>query len=213
MTEAIARSLYARPQPQTQGQPAVPPITYSRAFFEGPTLTSSVRDRFVSRAAGLTDRGALPNHSVLVVGSAFGWTLEHLTNLGVSDVWGIEPGSYLWNAPDSEWAAGMKVRTANDWIGSGTEVDSLNAIGVSGQARFNWILDEDAAPAHTDTELPTFYAALEDRLQGNNLARIVHVVTPIRPDGIPGDSSQNWKTLTEWEATAPAHTWVDARSL
>lgn len=208
LTETLARTLYKRRAPQTADNP-VPPITYSRAFYD-----RDIDYLFTNRASGMTSLGVLTNHSVLVVGSAFGFLLEELLALGVVDAYGIEPGSWCWDAAnDGEWPVGVKARTANDWIGSGTEQASLTGLaGVTGQAKFNWIIDEDAAPAHSDAELPAFLAGLEARLQGNVKGRIVHVVTPLDPASGPGDSSQNWKTLADWETWAPDHTWVSARA-
>ena len=211
--EQLARSLYKRHQPSTHlaGEPPQPttPLTYGREFFQG---RGRLQSRFQNRASGMTSLGVLTNHSVLVVGSAFGYLMAELDALGI-ETWGIEPGPWFWRSEnDSEWEAGMKARTAQDWIGSGTEVDSFNAIGVSGQAKFNWIVDEDAAPAHSDAELPAFIAGLEARLQGNVKGRIVHIVTTMSNRG-PGDSSQNWKSLADWQAVAPDHTWLDARNI
>ena len=199
LTESLAQALYFRRVPGGVAH-------YEQARFQG-----AMSNLFTNRASGITSLGVLTNHSILVVGSAYGNLIAELINAGISDVFGIEPGGLFWNpANDGEWVAGMKARTAQDWIGSGTEVASLTALpGVSGQARFNWIIDEDAAPAHTDAELPAFIAGLEARLQGNARGRIVHLVTA----ELSGDSSQNWKTLEQWQAVAPDHTWVDVRSL
>lgn len=215
MTDALARALYRRGQPgmHLDGDTPDPvaPLTYGRAFFDVDLL----RDRFTNRASGVVSRGVLTNHSVLVVGSGFGYEMEALIAAGVTDVWGIEPGPYFWDPANlTEWAPGMQVRTANDWVGSGTEVGALAALpGVGGQARFNWILDADAAPAHTDAELPAFIAGLEARLQGNARSRIVHLVSASLTTGFGGDSSQNWKTLADWQAVAPDHSWVNVRAL
>lgn len=207
MTEALARTLYKRRAPQSPGNP-VPPITYSRAFWD-----RDIDYLFTNRASGITSLGVLTNHSVLVVGSGFGFLVEELLSLGVN-AYGIDPGAWFWDpVNDSEWPTGVKERTANDWMGSGTEQASLVTLpGISGQARFNWIIDEDAAPAHSDAEIPAFITSLENRLQGNVKGRIVHVVTPLDPASGPGDSSQNWKTLADWETWAPDHTWVSARA-
>ena len=208
--EALVRALYMRPQPQTVinsvVQNPVPPLTYGAAYMLDDL-------RFDTRKDWLTGYGLDNNAQVLVVGSAFGYMMRYLHDAGITDVWGIDPGPWYWDAAnDSDWATGMKALTANDWIGSGTEQASLDALpGVPNNEQFGWILDEDAAPAHSDTKLPTFISALEDRLQGNAKGRIVHIVTPLQVEQGPGDSSQNWKPLADWKAVAPDHTWVDNR--
>lgn len=205
-TEALVRSLHMSNRPSVDG---VYPIakTYSAEWFD------PARTEFETRKDWLTGYGLDNNAQVLVVGSGFGYLMEKLIDAGIADVWGIEPGSWFWDAAnDGEWAAGMKARTANDWIGSGTEQASLDALpGVPNNERFNWILDEDAAPMHSDAELPAFISGLEGRLQGNAKSRIVHLVTPTPAPG-PGDSAVNWKTMAEWKAVAPDHTWVNIQT-
>ena len=208
LDETLTRSLYRQPQPQTHaaGQPVTNPVpawTYGRDFYR------NMGDLFTNRASGMVNLGVATNASMLVVGSAFGYLMEALITVGIADVWGIEPGGWFWDAAnDAEWAVGMKARTADDWIGSGTEQASLNALGIPGQARFTFIIDEDAATMHSDAELPVFIAGCEARLQGNARGRIIHLVTPTPLAG-PGDSAVNWKTLTEWKAVAPSHRWFD----
>lgn len=206
MTEALAPSLYRRAGPSIDG--SIPEVySYGRTFWQ-----DNLNTLFTNRASGITNLGVATNAAILVVGSAFGYLMEALNQVGVDEIWGIEPGEYFWNpARDTDWAVGMKARTVQDWIGSGTEVASFNALGIPGQARFTFIIDEDAAPSHSDAELPAFIAGLEARLQGNVKGRIIHIVTPL-PDSGPGDSSQNWKTMVEWKAVAPDHTWVNAHT-
>lgn len=216
-TDALVRSLHRRPQPYHHLQdgtivdpdtlePIAAPeaVTYSRDLY-GPLLA-----RFGERVASLTAFGLDNNATVLVVGCGFGFLIETLIAAGITDVWGIEPGPYFWDAAnDAEWGPGIRARVANDWIGSGTEQASLDALpGVPNNERFGWIVDEDAAPMHSDAELPAFVAGLEARLQGNARGRIIHLVTTMGPGG-PGDSAVNWKTLAEWKAVEPAHRWFD----
>jgi hypothetical protein len=206
MTEVLARSLYRQVQPGVDG--VYPPaLTYERDYFFDAVLGSNP---FGTRKDWLTGYGLDNNATVLVVGSGFGYLMEELINATITDVWGIEGGDWFWDiANDTEWATGMKARTANDWIGSGTEQASLDALpGVPNNEKFGWILDEDAVTMHSDAELPAFIAACEDRLQGNAKGRIVHLVTPTPVQG-PGDSSVNWKTMAEWKAVAPDHNWVN----
>lgn len=177
--------------------------TYGRRFY--------AQDwNFGTRKDWMTGYGLDNNADVLVIGCGFGFLIEELIAAGIPTVWGIEGGSFFWDAAqDSEWDPAVKARVANDWIGSGTEKASLQAIDAgSAQATFNWIVDEDAAPMHSDAELPAFIAACEDRLQGNARGRIVHLVSTVGPFG-PGNQAVNWKTLAEWKAVAPDHTWVD----
>ena len=196
--------LYRQALPGTHLAGDVPPptqyITYGREYYgDGISV-------FADRGLAMMNRGITNSSSVLVVGCGLGFLMEYLIDAGV-ETYGIDTGSHLVDA-----AADIRVDLlpliADDWIGSGTEKASLQALGVSGQAKFNYIVDEDAAPMHDDAELAVFYAGLEERLQGNNDARIIHIVST----GAAGDTSVNWKSLADWKATAPSHTWVDART-
>jgi SAM-dependent methyltransferase len=189
-------------QDSVEIEPAIV-LGYSREFY------ANVWD-FGTRKDWLTGYGLDNNANILVIGCGFGFLIEELIAAGIPDVWGIEGGSFYWDAAqDAQWDPTVKARVANDWIGSGTEKASLDAIGAGNQQeKFDWIIDEDAATMHTDAELPAFIAACEDRLQGNARGRIVHLVTT----GTGGDTAVNWKSLSEWKAVEPNHNWVDIRT-
>jgi hypothetical protein len=179
----------------------------------GPTANfPGLLDNASTRKDWLTGYGLDNNAVVLVVGSGFGYLIDYLVQQGISDVFGLEPGSFYWDAAnDALWPAGVKARTAEDWLGSGTEVASLDAVpGVPNNERFGWVVTEDVATCHSDAELPAFYAACEDRLQGNAKSRIVHMVSA---RSVPfTDPNLNAKTMEAWSLTAPDHSFVDLMS-
>jgi len=180
-------------------------VTYGRDYY----FNNLAASPFEKRAQDMVGGGFLNNASMLVVGCGFGFLIERLIAAGIdlTNIWGIDPGPFYWDpARDSEWDPTIKPRVANDWLGSGTEVASLQALpGITGQARFTFIIDEDAATMHSDAELPAFIAACEARLQGNAKGRIWHLVST----GTTGDTSVNWKSLADWKAVAPDHNWMD----
>jgi len=210
MTEAIARTLYKSPVPQQVINGVIqnpqPPITY------GPDYDAiDYVSKYETRRNWLTGRGLDNNADVLVVGCGYGALIAYLIDAGIN-TYGLEPGSWIWdNINDFQPEAAVRAVMGDDWVGSGTEKATLNALGFGGNARFTFVVDEDAAPAHTDAELPAFISGLEDRLQGNARGRIIHIVSVMDIERGPGDSSQNWKTLADWKAVEPAHTWVDRR--
>lgn len=206
-TTSLWQSLYSLRRGKLDGV-VLEPFTYGRDLH-----SAGLVEMFNTRRDWLTGFGLDNNATVLVVGSAFGYLIEALAGAGITDVWGIDDSPHIWDpAQDSDWAPGAKAVTANDRVESPTAKASLNAVGAGGAAKFRYVVDEDAVPSLTDAEVPAFIAGCEARLQGNVKGRIVHVVTTLGPNG-PGDSSQNWKTLAEWEAFAPDHTWVDARAV
>ncbi len=202
MTEQVARTLYQIRSPQThvageEVKNPVPPGTYSRE------IAKSSRNMFVQRRAWLESGGFLDaDPSILVVGCGYGGLIEELVGTGLKNVWGIEPGLWIWDNIDTfQPDVTIRARIANDWIGSGTEQATLLALR-GGIAEFNLVIDEDAALGHTDAELPAFIDGLEVLGQEN-----VHIVSPLYVQRGPGDSSQNWKTLNDWKAVAPDHRW------
>ena len=202
MDQITAVRLYRRREFDASGIPTGGQLTYSRQFWG-----ANMDGFFGTRKDWLTGYGLDNSASVLVIGSGFGFLLEYLIDAGITNVVGIEPGSYFWDAAnDDQWRSDVKALTVNDWIGSGTEVASLTALpSVSGQARFTYVIDEDAITMHTDAEIPAFVAACEARLQGNAKGRIFHLVTP----NDSGDPSVNWKSMAEWSTLVPDHSFVD----
>lgn len=196
-TEALVRSMYRQVLPGVGGVYPTP-LTYQRRYFANSGVFEDRRD-------WLVDVGLSTVSRVLIVGSAFGYLMRTLADVRI-ECWGIEGGSWFWDAGnDGEWATGMKVRTAQDWVGSGTEQANIDALPRAPQT-FEWVIDEDAATMHRDGELRGFISSLEERL--TTRGRIVHLVSPVSPQG-PGDSAVNWKTMREWKAIAPSHIWMN----
>jgi SAM-dependent methyltransferase len=203
LTRALTRSVKRGPQMRDSVEIAPAEMrTYGREHYADSWA-------FGTRKDWLTGYGLDNNANVLVIGCGFGFLIEELAAAGITDVYGLDPGPFYWDAAQAaEWDVSVKARVAQDWVGSGTEKASLNALGVTGQAKFTFVVDEDAVPMHSDAELPAFIAGCEARLQGNARGRIVHLVTTVGPYG-PENQAVNWKTLAEWKAVEPAHTWVD----
>lgn len=182
-------------------------ITYGRAFGNGDEYR--MRDRIVQ----LGQIGAVTNASVLFIGTAFGFEMEYaIDELGISDVWGIDSSPYVWANTD-QMRPDVAPRIVNATIG----VDSTNTIrgllsaaGMGNPQRFDYIVDCDAISSQIDDPgINAFLDGCEGLLQGNQLRRIIHFVTPLHPTKGPGDSSLLWKTIQQWQAYRPSHTWVD----
>ncbi len=145
--------------------------------------------------------------TVLIVGSAYGYLLTTLQHAGI-DAWGIDSSPWIWEkANKAEWARGTRERTAQAAVGSGHEAAALQAVGAP--AAFDWVIDEDAACAHDETEIGAFIDGCE--VLCVDPSQIVHIVTVLR--GLPGDTALTWQSLEEWQATSPSHHWADSREL
>lgn len=153
-----------------------PGSTYSRSWAPG---------RFQHRADQLIELGV--SGRVLVVGCGFGFLLEPLLDAGV-DVVGCEPGPFFWEPVNvGEWRRDVRERV------SAVPVEEVAGV-------FDWVVDEDAAPAADD--VAGFLAVL------GRLGRVVHFVTAGEPGG--RDSSHTWLPLDEWRRLAPGDVWLEA---
>ena len=206
MSEQLAKSIYKIPQPQVQGRPPVPPVTYSREFFAN-------KNTFARRAQALTEMKL--ESPILIVGCGIGLLNEELANAGIAS-YGLEPSSWMWaqmlrRPPTVIEPQGMSPNPSfehmiiKDWVESSTLESSLTRAGAP--TYFSTVVDEDACTAHSDSELNEFMSGL-DRLGD----RVIHFVSTLNVESGPGDSSQNWKTINEWEQVAPNHTWIDLKN-
>lgn len=199
MSDRLARSLYQRPREVARSPNSrLETVTYGREFFKDSPV-------FQRRAEFLSQRIS-SDATILVVGCGFGYLLEALLLEGLDRTWGIEPGPFFWEGHPEDWDETTRTRVARGWIGSGRERFALSEIGAPGN--FDWVVDEDAAPAHHDGELGHFYFGLAKFVRRPH--NIIHLVTA-DPDGV--HITQNWKSLPDWEASAPDHTWADIRTI
>lgn len=169
------QALYWRRGPVVDGV-RQPGTTYGRGWSD---------ELFDRRLGVLLDLGV--SGRVLVVGSGFGFLIERLLDAGV-DAWGCEPGPFYWEETNAGvWRDDVKQRTY-----PGT-VEEFPETG------FDWVVDEDAAPAADDTA--GFLAACRERG-----GRVVHFVTADEPGG--RDTSHTWMLLDEWRALSPEDVWI-----
>ena len=183
--------------------------TYGRDF----GILPADGDRMVDRIETLTQIGAVQNASVLFVGTAFGFEMEYALSLGISDVWGIDPSPYVWaNTDQIDPAVLPRLINASVGVDSTADIQALlAAAGMGNPQRFDYIVDCDAISSQIDDAgINAFLDGLEELLQGNQNVRIIHFTTPLLPNKGPGDSAILWKTMQEWQAYRPDHTWVDA---
>lgn len=169
-------------------------ITYSRDFFETNKL-------FELRAKNIVNFIGLPVGSkVLVVGCALGFTMVELDKLAMFPV-GIDNSPYIQsvkNRPTEKINFGIY----NVSINSDTFVNDLQrTIGITA---FDCIITEDVLPSYDEYDL--IINNCESVLKPLSLkTNIVHLVNT---DHI--DPPFAIKTLTQWEAIKPEHTWLNA---
>lgn len=165
-------------------------ISYSRNFFE-------TNDMFKERAVKLVNAISLPTGSkVLVVGCALGYLMDELVKLGM-ECHGIDNSQYIKSIKHKE-----KVNQTIDdvsIISHNFMTEMTREVGVT---QFDCVITEDVLPSH-DSWITIFNnceAVLKPNLNKN---RIVHIVEVNAGAGFTS------KTLAQWEALKPEHTWLD----
>lgn len=174
-------------------------IHYTRELYD-------LNHDWMARRLTMMPSGLITSANVLVVGCGFGWLMENLIDAGAASVTGVDPSPYVHANKATQSRADVVNRIVNATVG----VDNVNQVlQQAGFSRtYNVVIDDDAASSNSDAELPAFLDGCQSLLQGNQQTRIIHLVTPQRAEG-GQDSAINWKTMAQWKALRPAHTWVD----
>jgi hypothetical protein len=146
---------------------------------------------------GSTDR-------ILVGGCAFGFLIEAAKDAGYPNIWGIDNSPHI-EANGPTETRGDVLLVQDDFTGGGRVRAKLRTL--TGDDEFDWIITEDMISSFDDAELPVVFGVCETALlPAVPLGHIIHI-TSTTPGGI-GHASINWKTLAEWEALAPDHSWA-----
>lgn len=164
---------------------------------------ASLVDRYLALGVESSDR-------VLIAGCGFGFTIEALHGRGFPNVWGIDSSSHIASNRGTE-AVGSTLWVEDDIRGGGQVRNALKSMaGLSGNAGFDWVISESVLESYSDAEIPQLLNAAEAILDGAHpTSRVVHIVfePPFDPSGV-----LNEKTLSEWNAVRPAHTWMNAQT-
>lgn len=165
--------------------------------------------RIANRVAMLP-QGTVQSADVIVVGCGFGWLVEQAIDNGVAAAVGIDSSPFIQANKATESRGDVVILDATVGVTADNTIKSmLQAAGFKRTA--DLVIDEDAASSHSDAELQAFFDGCESLVSGNRPARVVHLVTPVSERG-GNDPIINWKTMAEWKALRPAHTWIDIRT-
>lgn len=165
-------------------------ITYSNQFFQDDGL-------FALRADNIIKTLALPVGSdIFVVGCALGLLMEALSTRGMN-VWGCDDSQYIQSIKNKEK---VKFPIHNVSIIDTSFITKIR--NATGAMWFDVIITEDVLPSHNS--YTDIIANCEAMLNPSNpKSSIVHIVdTNASADFVR-------KSLTEWTAVAPTHTWLD----
>lgn len=144
----------------------------------------------------------LPMDRIVIIGGLY--LVEVFEDIGFTSVVGLDPSIYVQDQmfPDStDSFVNRDVRDPD----APAELRSR-----TGDDKFKWVISEDIMTGYDDNEMASVLEAAEMYLAGGEpLTNIVHIVTSVDPDGRTGDSMVNWKSLVQWKAMRPDHTWID----
>jgi hypothetical protein len=149
---------------------------------------------------GLTDR-------IIVAGCAFGYLIERFHDAGFLLCWGIDSSSDIENRKGTE-ARGDVLWVSDEMSGVGRVRNKLNQL--TGGREFDWIITESMLESYEDAEVQTILNVCEGALlPGRPVDHCIHIVASKEDPTAPGfDPAFNWKTLAEWNAMRPSHSWL-----
>ncbi len=153
---------------------------------------------------------------ILIVGSAFGYLNQRFIDAGFLNVFGLDNSDDINNRKGAEMRADVANQHVHHDIRSGGQLRA-RLRQQTGDDEFDWIITESMLESYTDPELSQILDACEAGLTGTDLSHIIHQVTTKErtypPDKDPYWGPFNWKTIAEWNAIRPSHSWMgpDAR--
>lgn len=190
------------------------------------------RSRFyeirIAQMQGILGPGLTANSRVLIVGAAFGFTVEQLIAFGIANVWGTDISQWIADNIVTEADPAIAPRLFQKDI-TDADAQSFFQTNTGTNGKFNVIVTDDVLssydPATEAAALTAFFDACETLLQGNQLDRVVHLATSLEPDetltpsaadpnvtdgGRRTDLGITWLSLADWKALRPAHTFVNS---
>ena len=143
---------------------------------------------------------------ILVGGCGFGYLIEAFKDAGYANCWGIDSSPWISTNKGTE-ARGDVLMVDADIRGGGVVKTALR--NLTGDSEFTWIISEHVMEWHDDIELDGLLNAAEVALErGSPNSNIIHIVLTLDTnDGQIVDF--NLKTLVDWNAIRPDHSWVN----
>lgn len=157
--------------------------------------------------------GLVATDRILIVGCGFGYLIEALKDRGYPLTFGIDSSSDIESRKGVE-ARGDVVLVSEDMNGTGRTKNQLRQ--NTGDDEFDWIVTETMLESYDDAEIQTILNVIEGGLYAqHSFDHALHLVMDVRDPARPDDSIDpafNQKTLAEWNAMRPAHTWISISS-
>jgi len=146
-----------------------------------------------------------PADRILVAGCGFGYIIDEFKDAGFPNCWGIDSSSYISGRRSIE-ATDTTLFVSDTITGGGRVKAALRSL--TGDDIFHWVISESLLEGQTDAEIPALLNAAEGVLDPSvTQDHIIHMVVPLQSDASQ-DAEFNWKTLADWNAMRPAHSWM-----
>ena len=144
----------------------------------------------------VASRGAsIANRKVLILGCAYGYTVEYLVGLG-ANAFGMDISAYAISQAPSSIAGRVLVGDAR----LRADLNAARSLAaIQGNARFDLIVSEDLLPCYTDAQ--AIAAAIEWRTRHGQ--RVAHRITIGNYQG-----GYNLKTLAQWRTLLGTADWI-----
>lgn len=147
---------------------------------------------------------------ILVEGCGFGFLIEAFKAASCPNCFGVESSPYVVTEKDSEADPNSIVVESDTRGGEALKTELTNKTGDSS---FDWVITECLLESYDDVDLNNLLDAAEEALdKTKSKSNVIHLVMSVQDPAKPDRSINpifNQKTLAEWRAVRPDHSWVD----
>lgn len=167
--------------------------------------------RFNVRVAGLTSNFPIQKADrILIQGCGLGFIIEAFKSASYPNAFGIDNSPFV--ASKRAVEAHVDTIFIEDDVKGGAAVKTSLRNGT-GDDIFDWVISESMLESYEDAELKDLLDAAEAVLDPTKpLTNIIHMVMSVQDPAKPDQSigpQFNQKTLAEWVAMEPDHSWYD----
>ena len=166
----------------------------------------------VSRLATASDAlfPMIATDRILIGGCGFGFLIDAFHDAGFPDVWGIDNSGHIATNRPTE-SRGSTLFVQDEFSGIGRVRNQLRTL--TGDDIFNWVISESMLESYEDAEMGSLASSAETLLDpAEGLENIINLVYAVIDPANPGRSLDpvfNQKTIQEWKALRPDHSWVN----